>query len=183
MRMKNLEKFLDFDGRRISVLNAADGEWYVAIKPICEVLNVDYIRQFKNLKEDEILGQLLSEQTTVAADGKVRNMTCLPEKFIYGWLFSIRSESEDLKKYKLKCYEVLYGFFHGTMKRRTAALKTKTDMDLEILTLKEQLDEKLAESEEYIRIQELKRAKKQVAQTLRELDEDLIRGQFAMDFG
>ena len=73
----------------------ADGSWYVAVKPICEALNVDYTEQFKNLKEDEILSQLLCKHTTVAADNKQREMVCLPEKYIYGWLFSVKSNSPE----------------------------------------------------------------------------------------
>ncbi|MBW7868873.1 MAG: hypothetical protein H3C31_11160 [Brumimicrobium sp.] len=55
-------KFLQFNGKNIIFLNV-DGTYWVAIKPICEALNVDYIRQFKNLKEGKILAPALSKQT------------------------------------------------------------------------------------------------------------------------
>ena len=70
---KDIKKFLEFNGKTI-YFAAADGQYWIAIKPICEALNVDYIRQFKNLQIDKILGELLSEQTMVAADGKLRKM-------------------------------------------------------------------------------------------------------------
>ncbi len=57
--MKNLEKFLEFNGKRISVL-LADGSWWVAIKPICEALKVDYEGQRKNIQDDEILRLLFT---------------------------------------------------------------------------------------------------------------------------
>ncbi len=67
---KKVSKFLEFNGKRI-VLLVKDGTWWIAVKPICEALGVDYIRQFKNLKANRILSQLLSEQTIVAADEKI----------------------------------------------------------------------------------------------------------------
>jgi hypothetical protein len=107
-------------------------------------------------------------------------MLCLPEKFVYGWLFSIRSESEELKIYKLKCYEILYEHFHGALTGRMNALAEKSDTELEILDLQEKLDAQLLESEEYQRIQELKKKQKQISKTLKELDIDLLQGQLSL---
>ena len=73
MKKTAVSRFLEFEGKRIDVL-LADGTWHIAVRPICEVLNVDYHRQYKNLQDDEILGQLLSKQTTVGADGRMREM-------------------------------------------------------------------------------------------------------------
>lgn len=111
---KKIEKFLEFNGKRISIL-LADGSWWVAIRPICEVLNVDYHAQYKNLKEDEILCRVLSKQTTHDTTKRLQEMICLPEKYVYGWLFSLRSDSIELKSYKMKCYDVLYNHFHGAL--------------------------------------------------------------------
>jgi len=178
---KKIEKFLEFNGKRISIL-LADGSWWVAIKPICEALNVEYNRQYKNLQEDEILGQLLAKQPTVASDNRLREMVCLPEKFIYGWLFSIRSDSEDLKRYKRKCYEVLYDHFHGALTGRMTALSEQSQTDLEIIALEEQLNQKLLGSPEYTRLLELKDKKKALAKTLKELDVTLLKRQLSFSF-
>lgn len=130
--MKNqVKKFLEFNEKVIYFV-AADGQYWIAIKPICEALGVDYERQRKNLKEDEILSQLPSEQTVVAADGKLRKMVCLPEFFIYGWIFSIQSQSEELQQYKLECYRVLYEHFHGLIGGRKDLLKEKAKAQVEI---------------------------------------------------
>ncbi len=178
--MKNIEKFLEFNGKRISIL-LADGTWWVAIKPICDALNIEYTRTFKNIKEDEILSELLAEQPIVAADGKLRNMVCLPEKFVYGWLFSIRSDSAELKLYKRKCYEILFNHFHGAMTGRMTALNEKTETQLEILELQEKLDAQLLESAEYQRIQELKKKEKHITKTLKEMDIELVQGQLSLN--
>ena len=73
---KKVEKFLEFNGKRIVMLGK-DGVWWIAIKPICQALGVDYERQRKNLSKSKIMAQLPSEQAVVAADGKVRNMTTI----------------------------------------------------------------------------------------------------------
>lgn len=176
--MEKIEKFLEFNGTRLSVLNA-DGQWWIAIRPICDALGVDFEAQRKRLKDDEILGQLPSEQTVVAGDGKARNMLCLPEKYVYGWLFSIRSDSPELKTYKLKCYDILYEHFHGAMTGRLTKLQQRMDIDVRI----SDLEQKMLESAEYLEIQQLKRQKTAVATSLRQLDKDLLAGQLSLAFG
>jgi len=44
---KHIVKFLEFKGKNIVYLSA-NGRYWIAIKPVCEVLCVDYIRQYKN---------------------------------------------------------------------------------------------------------------------------------------
>ena len=45
-----IKKFLEFNGKTISFL-CKEGEYWVAIKPICEALGVNYNRQYQNLKK------------------------------------------------------------------------------------------------------------------------------------
>jgi len=170
--MKNIERFLEFDGKRISIL-LNTGEWWIAIKPICNALGIDYIRQFKNLKEDEIISQLLSEQTTTGADGKLYKMMCLPEKFVYGWLFSINSDNAQLKAYKLECYNVLYDHFHGKMTARMNVLTEKLANIEQIQNLK---SSSVAEE-----IRTLENRNKRLDRMLKGLDEDLLTGQISFD--
>jgi hypothetical protein len=58
---QSIKKFLEFNGKDI-LFFYIDGQYWVSLKPICEALNVQWVRQFKNLKEHKILGQLLSNQ-------------------------------------------------------------------------------------------------------------------------
>ena len=128
---KKVEKFLEFNGKRIVMLGK-DGVWWIAIKPICEALGVDYRNQAKVVTKSKILGQLWSDQNMVAADGKIRNMTSLPEFAIYGWIFQIESAAEGLEEYKWECYRVLYEHFHGTITGRKELLTEKAKAELEI---------------------------------------------------
>ncbi|HAX96207.1 MAG TPA: hypothetical protein DCY35_06780 [Prolixibacteraceae bacterium] len=114
---QTVQKFLEFNGKTLMFLGV-NGEYLVALKPVCEAIGVDYIQQFKNTQMDPILNQLLCNHTMVAKDGKMRKMTCLPEKWVYGWLFSIQSSSPELIEYKKLCYEVLDNYFHGSMNRK-----------------------------------------------------------------
>jgi len=178
---KKIEKFLEFNGKRISIL-LADGSWWVAIRPVLEAIGVDSEWHLRAIKNDKILAQHLCEHTGVAADNKLRKMLCLPEKFVYGWIFTIRSDSEQLLHFKAQCYEVLYDHFHGALTGRMTALSEQSQTDLEIIALEEQLNQKLLGSPEYTRLLELKDKKKALAKTLKELDVTLLKRQLSFSF-
>jgi len=95
------EELLKFNNRIIPY-TVVDGVTYIAIRPICDALGVDYHRQYKNLKKDKILSGVLSVQPTRDSETRMRNYVVLPEKYIYGWLFSINSNVAALQEYKKK---------------------------------------------------------------------------------
>lgn len=68
---------------------ADDREQLVAVKPVCEILGVDYPGQFTKLKEHPIYGSTIGLSPTVGADGKDREMACIPLRYFPSWLFSI----------------------------------------------------------------------------------------------
>jgi hypothetical protein len=174
--MEKIFKTLKFNDKAISLI-MADGSWYVAVKPICEALNVNYEKQRERISRHPILSQLPTKQVVVAADGKLRDMLCLPEKYIYGWLFSINSDSLDLIEYQEKCYEVLYNHFHGQLTFRYNVLCEKKETIAEI----EALETKLKNSPEMQRIAELKNKKKNCDKSLEAWDTDLLVGQMRME--
>ena len=181
MSDKSIERFLHFEGKSISIL-LVDGTWWVAVKPICDVLNVDYRNQLERIEKHRILSQRCGKHHTVAADGRLREMFCLPEKNIYGWLFNINSDSPELINYQEKCYDVLYNHFHGALTFRVNLLNNKTDIEIEIEQLKEELDKQHLTSPQYLRIQELINNKKNIVKTLKEQDKDLSKGQMSFFF-
>lgn len=155
-------KFLEFNGKNIFFV-AIDGQYWIAIKPICRALNVDYVRQFKNLKEDEILKAALSKQTMQVPGDQLRNYVCLPEFYIYGWIFQIQSQSAELLKYKWECYRVLYEHFHGAITGRKELLSEKAKAQIEIDRCMNTLDPEVALKHE--------RASKRLGQINRQLRE------------
>lgn len=175
--MSNIEKFLEFNGKRLSVLSK-DGQWWLALRPILDALNVDPEWHIRAVKTDEILAQHLCDHTVVAADNKLRKMMCLPERYIYGWLFSIRSESAELVEYKRTCYDVLYNHFHSSIADRMEVLNKQDQIDLRIL----ELQEKLQESDEYREILDLKKLKTKTGKDLKRLDVELKTKQLSFSF-
>lgn len=100
-----------------------DGEVFVPIKPICEAIGIDDRAQRDKIQSDEILASTGVLSTSVAADGKEREMFCLPLRYVYGWLFTINPKNvapearEAVAKYRRECYDVLYEYFTGSMHR------------------------------------------------------------------
>ena len=100
----------------VDIVSTSD-EQLVAIKPICEALGIDWSSQKQRIERDEILASTMVMITTVAADGKDREMCAVPYMFVFGWLFSIDASkvNEDVKesvlKYKMECYKVLLEHF------------------------------------------------------------------------
>jgi hypothetical protein len=104
---KEITKFLEFNGKSIHFLTG-DGEYCTALKPICEVIGVDYSNEIRKIEESDFLTEHLSEHTIVSADGIPQKMVCLPEWIIYGWLFKIDSDAPGLLDFKRECFAVLY---------------------------------------------------------------------------
>lgn len=167
-----IQNFLDFNGKPM-YFTLVDGTWWIALRPICEALDVDWINQFKRLKTDKILKDALSKQTIHVPNDRARQMTCLPEIFVYGWLFQIRSDSPALLEYKWVCYQTLYHHFHGSITRRQQILQDHYSVQHEI----SELEEKLSNNEDYSRLKELKKQTTRHTKTLKQLDQDLISGQ------
>lgn len=166
---KRVSKFLEFNGKTLMFL-AANGQWWIALKPICEALGVSYKRAHENLLADPIYGQLSTNQGMVAADGKTRKMTSLPEEFIYGWIMQLQSSSPDLIQYKLECHRVLYNHFHGTITGRKELLAQKAKAQREMDEVMNSLT-----PENALKFQRAKKTKDQVTAQLRELDGEIIK--------
>lgn len=103
-----------------------NGVHYVAMKPICENIGIDWRAQRQRIVRDEVLCSTVVIITTVAEDGKNREMLCLPIQYLNGWLFGIdinrcNPEIRDtLIKYKKECYQALHDYwFNGKAERKT----------------------------------------------------------------
>lgn len=65
---------------------ADDREQLVAVKPVCEILGVNYTTQVEKLKSHPIFGSVIPLRGTTGADGKDREMVCIPLRFFPGQL-------------------------------------------------------------------------------------------------
>ena len=166
---------VNVNGKEI-VMTYNDGRWWIAVRPICEVLNVDYHQQFKNLKSDEILGDVLCNYTTRDSLNRKQEMLCIPEKYVYGWLFSVQSKSPELRTFKLECYDVLYNHFHGAFSERKIVLKEKTLRQLRI----EEIRKKVEESPEMKELRQLEYQNKLSTSQLKSLDLEFVNNQLSL---
>lgn len=94
-----------------------DGVVYVALKPICENLSLDWSSQHKRLIRDALLSKGMVVMT-IPSPGGEQQTTCLPLDLVPGWLFGIDDRRiadpairEKVLAYKLECYRVLYEHF------------------------------------------------------------------------
>ncbi|MDE6717286.1 MAG: hypothetical protein K2J70_03750 [Muribaculaceae bacterium] len=106
------------NGIAITAYRKEDG-FFVPIRPICDALGIDVEPQRRKLNEDYLVGATTVIMTAVGADGRTREMFCLPLKFVCGWIFSInpgkvaQEARENVEKYRAECYDVLYRHFFG----------------------------------------------------------------------
>jgi hypothetical protein len=150
-------------------------EKYVAIKPICQAIGIDFQNQINKLKEDDILSELYTLRYIVGADSKSRKMATIPLKYVFGWLFTINSNNvkeevkSDLIEYKKQCYDALF----ETFTKRTSIIKEKTAIQIEI----DRLEEEWKESETFQKIKALKAEKTKATKKLNELDKSVAQDQ------
>lgn len=125
--MKNNKALMNiqFDNDQMSVVEH-DGKHFVAMKPIAEVLGLDWRAQIQLLKRDPVLDRTICIIQIVAEDGKLREMFCLPLQYLNGWLFKINADRytgerrEKIIRYQKECYQVLFDHFFGKYQRHPA---------------------------------------------------------------
>lgn len=112
------------NGIEIAAVRDGNHNFFVPVKPICDAVGVNYESQYAKLKEHEILAPTIVLSAMVAADGKEREMVCLPLEFVYGWIFTINTKNvskeahDSVLRYQLECYQALYTHFAGSLRRR-----------------------------------------------------------------
>lgn len=113
--MNNLPQVVKFNNQDVPVF-FHENKPYVAMKPICENIGLDWNGQFQRIKRNYILSQGMCMIHTPTKGGN-QEMVTLPIGYLNGWLFGIdtnkvKPEIKDtLIKYQLECYDVLYNHF------------------------------------------------------------------------
>lgn len=172
----NIENFLEFKGRKLTLITS-DGQFNVALKPICEALEIDWSNELRRVKAHPLLGSVMVNITTTGSDNKSYTMVCIPEKYIYGWLMTLSPRTKELLTFQLECYELLYRHFHNILATRYNHIQQRT-------MLREQYSElhtrKLEEDPEYRRLITMRDEIKKAGQELTRLDAQLLTGQGAL---
>jgi hypothetical protein len=111
--------YIEINGKNVCFFKKK-GVYWIIVKSVCEALNVNFNRQKQNIYSDPILGSAVAnQQQQIPGDDQKRAYVCLPEEYVYGWIFSIRSDSPELLEYKRECYHVLFNHFHGIITKQT----------------------------------------------------------------
>ncbi len=117
-RIEKVENIV-FDGDTIQAVKENEKVW-VPLKPICEAMGIDWDGQRKLLQRDEVLAATTVTMTAVGADGKQREMVCLPLDYLNGWLFKLtpwlftaKEVREKVIRYQRECFRVLAEHFLG----------------------------------------------------------------------
>ncbi|NHZ71677.1 MAG: hypothetical protein GWP17_01150 [Aquificales bacterium] len=113
-------------------VNGEDGI-YVPIRPICNYLGLDWSAQYRRVNRDPVLSEVIQGvaiTATPSSDGRgggLQEMSCLPLKFLPGWLFGVNANrvKEDLRekiiRYQRESYDVLWeAFQEGRLTAGTA---------------------------------------------------------------
>ncbi|NJL06717.1 MAG: hypothetical protein HC911_17805, partial [Chloroflexaceae bacterium] len=118
------ERWVEFyDDTILAMLVRMDGavRVLVPVRPVCEVLGVDWNGQYQRIRRDDVLGSTMCEIHTVARDGKRRKMTALPLEYLHGWLFGIGATQvkaeyrEKITLYRRECFRALSAAFQAEL--------------------------------------------------------------------
>ena len=158
---------LEFKGKIIPY-KRENGSYLIAIKPICEALGVSYKWQLERLKKHKVWGTVYRTSTMYIPGDQLREMACLPEEYIYGWLLSINSDSEELIAYQRECNHVLFQHFRGTITRRAELYQQLAKSKMEIA----ELDNKLKDNEDFQRREAVKMQVARLWKDIKETSDD-----------
>ncbi|OTP82625.1 phage antirepressor N-terminal domain-containing protein [Gilliamella apicola] len=106
---------IQFHNQSLIVLNH-ENKPYIAMKPVCENIGLDWAAQLKRIKRHQVLSSGMVMMTTPSKQG-LQEYVCLPISMLNGWLFGIDTNRvkpeirKTLEQYQLECFDVLYHHF------------------------------------------------------------------------
>jgi hypothetical protein len=80
----------------------------IAIKPICDNLNLDYESEKSKILNNKHYPYSHSSHLIEERPGRFIESICLPEVEIYGWILKLKSNNQQLHDYQMECHDVLY---------------------------------------------------------------------------
>lgn len=107
---------ISFHGQTVPVFTRNQTH-YVAMKPICENIGLQWEAQLKRIQRNAILNTAMSMMDTPTNGGKQKT-ACLPLDYLNGWLFGVDAKRvkpeirERLLTYQRECFRVLNNHFN-----------------------------------------------------------------------
>ena len=144
------ERMVNFYGDQITVALVGEDEPYVPLRTLTEYLGLEWSSQYRRVQRDSVLARSIRNLTVHGADGRLRDMVCLPLDKLPGWLFGItvskiREElAPKLERYREECFRVLWREFQADLAQRHPPASVRSplaqvrEMGLAIAQLAEQ---------------------------------------------
>ena len=107
------QKEVEFYADTIVAVRLADGSVHVPIKPICDLLGVDWGGQYRRVQRDPVLSEVIQRIDVTSIRRGAQAMICLPLDYVSGFLFGLNAErvKPELRQrvilYQKECYKVL----------------------------------------------------------------------------
>lgn len=115
------QKQVDFYGDEILAVRTEGGSVYIPVRPICDLLGVDWSAQRRRINRDPVLSEEMKSVAVTATDSYrtiSREVLSLPLDYISGFLFGIDANrvrpelKAQLVRYQRECYKVLADAFN-----------------------------------------------------------------------
>ena len=123
---------ISFHGQTVPVFTRNQTH-YVAMKPICENIGLQWEAQLKRIQRNAILNTAMSMMDTPTNGGKQKT-ACLPLDYLNGWLFGVDARRvkpeirERLLTYQRECFRVLNNHFNQP--KQTIKLPAPANADI-----------------------------------------------------
>ncbi len=114
------QQVIDFEGDALIITMVASVV-YVALKPIVDILGLEWSGQYRRTMRDVVLSQHVVLCIRCANDGKRRGMIALQLEYLPGWLFGVTPSrikpeiAQRLLHYKEHCFHVLWKAWQASL--------------------------------------------------------------------
>lgn len=97
----------------IVAVRLLDSSIFIPVKPICDLLGVDWGGQYRRIQRDPVLSEGIQRIDVTSTRRGTQPMVCLPLDYISGFLFGLNADRvkpelrERVLRYQRECYKVL----------------------------------------------------------------------------
>lgn len=124
---------ISFHGQTVPVFSQ-NNQHYVAMKPICENIGLDWSAQYRKIQRNTVLNAGIAIMATPEKNnGGSQKAICLKLDLLNGWLFTVEVNKvkpeirERLIQYQAECFAVLNAHFNKPINPPRIALPSVTD--------------------------------------------------------
>ncbi|NTU79520.1 MAG: hypothetical protein HGA45_08975 [Chloroflexales bacterium] len=172
------ERVVEFYGDQIPAARIPEDEIVIPLRPVSDALGLAWGSQNNRIQRDEVLARRVRKVLMHGADGRLREMTCLPIDLLPGWLFGVTTTRvrpelrEKLTRYREECFRFLWEAFRPQILVATEATPPESSALVQLQQIAEMGRAITAMAEQQIDIQ---RQQQQLAERLNKAGQ-VVRG-------